>query len=108
MAQPLSEEQRQQWQEIILKQRASGLSIAKWCRENNLAVHVFYHRQRILFPKPPLQRTSFTEVSQEIIQKTSNKTGITLDYQGILILLDKNFDVQSLKQCLAALKEISC
>ena len=34
MAQPFSEELKQQWKENIVKQRQSKLSIASWCRQS--------------------------------------------------------------------------
>ena len=56
MAQPFSEELKQQWKENILKQRQSGLSIAAWCRQNGIVVHNFYYWQSKLLPKPLISR----------------------------------------------------
>ncbi len=42
MAKPISKEFKQQWKDKIYGQRSSNLSIAAWCRQNGVAVHVFY------------------------------------------------------------------
>lgn len=45
-----SAEKKQEWQNIILRQRQSGLSINRWCQENHIATSVFYYWQKKLFP----------------------------------------------------------
>ena len=63
MGQPLSEENKQQWKENILTQRQSKLSIASWCRQSGIAVHIFYYWQSKLFPKPTINRSAFMQAS---------------------------------------------
>ena len=48
------------WRERIAAQRASGLSIRQWCRDNGHHEHAFYWwRARLgLSPRPPLKRRS--------------------------------------------------
>ena len=102
MAQPFSEELKQEWKENILKQRQSKLSMASWCRQNGIAVHTFYYWQSKLFPKPPFNRTSFTESIEENDKFT---TGITLEYHGFNIHLNEHFNPFILKKCVEVLKK---
>lgn len=46
------------WHERIAAQRASGLSIRQWCRQNGQHEHSFYWwRRRLgLWPQPPVKR----------------------------------------------------
>jgi hypothetical protein len=110
MPQPLSEEKRQQWKEIILKQRGSGLSAARWCRQNNIVTHAFFYWQDKLFPKAALDRSAFTEIPDKKKVKASgvDRGGITVEYHGVRILLDGQFEPATLKQCLEVLKEVVC
>lgn len=108
MPQPASEKASQQWKENVLKQRESGLSIASWCHQNKIEVHTFYYWRNKLFPKAPLVHSDFKEIQEQ--QKTYGfqKTGVFIEYQGFCINIDRQFDFSTLKQCLKALKEISC
>jgi hypothetical protein len=97
-----SREVKQQWKDDIFKQRSSGLSIAAWCRQNEVRTHIFYYWQGKLFPKTPLSRSEFTE-----IKRGNNEPGlgITLEYQGFSIRLDQHFDSSTLRRCLEVLKQ---
>lgn len=109
MPKPFHETIRDQWKERVLDQRQSGLSIAVWCRQNNFTPHTFYYWRDRLFPKPPIHRTDFKEISE--LQNTNPqdyKSGICLRYQEFCVYLDQGFDVGALKQCLKALKESLC
>jgi hypothetical protein len=110
MPTPLSNEQNQQWKEKILKQRESGLSITRWCFEHNLSPHVFHYWKKKHFPKPVMDRSDFYEVSQENIRNVPKPkvAGIALEFQGVRIHLDREFDQPTLKRCLVALKEVAC
>lgn len=109
MPKPFSEEKKQQWKVNILKQRESGLSVAVWCRENNFNTHNFGYWQKKLFPKI-LGSSDFTEIkdkknSENFIEKG---TGITMEYQGVRIHLDKQFDLSVLRRCLEVLRSAAC
>lgn len=103
MTKPFSEEQKQQWKENILKQQKSGLSIARWCRENNLAVHNYFYWRKKIIPKFPLTRSDFIELAEE-----TSITGITIEYKNIRVHIDKQFSASALKTCLEVIKEIKC
>jgi hypothetical protein len=95
-----SEEIKQQWKEIILKQRQSKLSIASWCRKHEMAIHTFYYWQKKLFPKPILTRSAFTETVEE---ENRSDSGIILEYRGFHMHLNEYFNPSILKRCLEVL-----
>ena len=97
-----SPEQRLEWEMRIRSQKESGLSVEKWCHQNQIPYHRFCYWKDRLFPKPQLSRSSFTELTQ------TNVSGICIEYQGLRIHLDRNFDPLILKKCLAVFKEIKC
>lgn len=100
MAKPFSEDIKRQWKGNILKQRQSKLSIASWCRQNNVAAHVFYYWQSRLFPKPAFDRSCFLESVEEKIESS----GIVLEYHGIKLHIEEHFNSSALKKCLEVLK----
>ena len=102
MVKPFSEEAKQKWHENVLKQRASGLSISPWCHQNGIAVHSFYYWRDKLFPKTPLDHSTFTEI---IDKKDISATDITLEYQTFKIHLRQHFDSSTLKRCLEVIKK---
>ena len=102
MPKPSSPEKKLEWEEKIRQQRESGLSIERWCRQNQILPHTFHYWKDRLFPKPPLTRSCFTELSPK------QGTGICIEYHGIRIHIDKSFDPATLKSCMSALKGISC
>jgi hypothetical protein len=106
MAQKTPEEE--QWKKRILKQCESGLSVAAWCRQNNIHVHTFRYRRDKIFPKPPLTRSAFKEIVGEPKNASTHTTGISFECQGIYIHVGEQFDPLTLKQCLQVLKEMSC
>jgi len=99
MPQPLSEEKRLEWKNIILKQQESGLSISHWCKQNNFCSRHFYYWREKLFPTN-LNQLSFTKLSNV---KEASKTHIILECKGVRIYLDRHFDPVALKRCLAAI-----
>ena len=100
MSKPPSPEKRLEWEEKIRKQRESGLSIDRWCRENQVLPHTFYYWKERLFPKQLPSRLCFAELSN------AKRTGITIEHRNLRIHLDKHFDPSILKQCLSVLMEI--
>jgi hypothetical protein len=97
-----SAEKKAEWEARICQQRESGLSIEKWCRQNQLAPHTFHYWKDLLFPKSQLTRSSFVELP------IAHGTGISIEYRGIRIFIAKSFDPVTLRSCLAALQGIQC
>lgn len=103
MPQPFPLERHQEWKERILEQRASGLSIERWCSQNDISPHVFHYWKRKLCPQPDINRSSFKEITRE-----AGHSGITIKYFGFSINIDQKFDAYTLKECLEVLKELKC
>jgi hypothetical protein len=99
MPKPISEELQHQWKDRILKQRSSGLSVALWCRQNEIPAYNFRYWQSKLFSNPLLTRSSFSEIPSR-----KESVGLILEYQGFNIHLSQSFDSDTLKRCLEVLK----
>ncbi len=92
-----SPEKKHEWQEKIRNQQKSGLSIQKWCRENQIPVHAFHYWKRHL-SSAPINRNSFTELVD------SKGCSIDIYYQGVRLHLESS----TLQECLAIFKELKC
>lgn len=90
-------ELKRTWEERIQKQKASGLSILRWCQENQIAPHLFYYWKGRICPRT-LSQGCFIEITG------AKDTGIAIECSGVHILLDKHFDALTLKRCLQVLK----
>jgi hypothetical protein len=98
---PSSPEKIRAWEETILQQQKSGLSIERWCRENQVVVCQFHYWKSKLFPRQ-ITASGFKELPQ------ARDVGLTIDCDGIRIHLDPDFDSTTLKRCLAVIKEMRC
>jgi len=101
MTKQFSSEKRREWEEKVHKQEASGLSISRWCRENQIPIHMFHYWKNRIFP-PTLDRLSFTELVDH------KGTGLAIECRGVRIYLDKNFEPSTLVRCLTVLKALKC
>jgi hypothetical protein len=109
MPQPASKIKLDQWRAKVTQQRESRLSIASWCHQNDIAVHTFYYWRNRLFPKTTIKRSDFEEIPEQQKPDTQNqKSGVRLMYQEFCIHLELQFDTETLKLCLKALKELPC
>lgn len=100
MQKMIPQEKRIKWEEKIRKQRKSGLSMSRWCRDNQIVISVFcYWRDRI-FPKTDPGQLIFTEL------KDPTHHSLAIEYHGFRVCIDKHFDPTLLKQCLSVLKEV--
>jgi len=98
MPKPYSEEIRSAWANKIKQQMDSGLSIARWCLLNEVAIHQFYYWKSKLFPRQ-LNRNSFTELRE-------SATGISVECKGLSVRIEKSFDSVTLKQFLSLLRDL--
>jgi hypothetical protein len=81
-----NQEQKQKMFKLIEACHKSGLSNKEWCRQNNIAEHIFYYWQAN-YKKENSQAESFLPISTK--QKTS--TGIKIVYpNGVHIELSEN------------------
>lgn len=93
MAKPLTEEQKNTWQQRIQKQQDSSLSIEKWCKENQIPVHTFYYWKKRL---TQLNCSHFTQLV------TPKGCTVTIEFQDIRIHIESH----SLKQCLSLIERL--
>ena len=98
MPKPISAEKKIDWEAKIRQQRESGLSIDRWCRQNQVTSCSFHYWKGRLQPKTELARSCFTELAND------QGTGISIECQGVRILIDKFFDPATLRNCLSALR----
>jgi len=94
MPKPFSEDQKLEWKQRIDQQRQSGLSIQKWCLQNQIQPHTFHYWKEKLFPKP-FQKTSFTELN------IKRPDAISLQAYGISIRIGSDCDPILRKQIFA-------
>lgn len=101
MLKPSSSEKIHVWEEKILQQQKSGLSIRHWCHENQVAVCQFYYWKSKLFPRQ-IAPSGFAEIDH------AKDVGLTIECNSIHIHLNPDFDAITLKRCLEIIKEIRC
>jgi hypothetical protein len=94
-----SKEVRERWKEKIQQQIASGLSIRRWCLNNQEDTHHFYYWKGRLFPST-LKRSSFKELPEK------KSADLLLEYGKLRIHLDRDFDTATVKRLLTLLQEI--
>jgi hypothetical protein len=99
---PSSPDKRLEWENRLRQQKESGLSIERWCRENQIIPSAFYYWKYRLYPKRSLDRSSFTELTDK------KGHGISIEYRGLIIRIDRHFDAVALKRCLSLLLEAKC
>ena len=101
MSQRFSEKKRCEWFEKIRLQQESGQNQSQWCREQQINYDAFlYWKKR--FNPAPLNRSAFQELT------SGPETGVSIEYRGVRIHIDKCFDPTTLKSCLSALRGIEC
>lgn len=101
MLHSLAENKNLKWKSLIEKQRQSGLSIKKWCQQQNLIPNTFQYWKSKLFPKE-LQTSSFVEL------KMKQPDEISLQTRGLYIRLGSDCDPVLRKQLLALFSEAVC
>jgi len=71
---------KEKWREIIRRYNESGLSVKKWCNENNIAINQYYYWLRVIRQDSLIQagtlavtgQTQFVEVIQGKDEHSSN------------------------------------
>jgi len=86
-----------EWTEKLADWSGSGLSIAAWCRQNDVNYHRFlYWRKRL--ETPP-------EGAGRFVQLSVGKSPLHLECNGIMIHVGHGFDRVLLKDLLTLLKQ---
>jgi len=101
MPKPTSPEKQLEWRNLIEQQRQSGLSIDKWCLQNQIQPHTFYYWRDKLFPKQ-LQKSSFAELN------IKRSDAISLQARGLYVRMGSDCDPQLRKQLFAVFAGLAC
>ena len=77
----------QQWLQMIRDQKASGLTVKDWCREQHISENCFYYRQQKLRLAAGDMITQFVEITQpaENKQLSSHLENINIDSAASII-----------------------
>lgn len=98
---PTPEEKKLEWKNLIEQQRQSGLSIEKWCRQNQIVPHTFHYWKDKLFPRP-LQKSSFTELNMK------RSDAVALQARGLYVRMGSDCDPLLRKQLFALFASLPC
>jgi len=96
-----SEAKQLEWKNLIEKQRQSGLSVDKWCLQNQIRPFAFQYWKDKLFPRQ-LKKSSFAEL------KVKRSDPISLQTQGIYIRIGSDCDPNLRKQLFALFGSLPC
>ncbi len=101
MPDPASGDKQLEWKRLIEQQRKSGLSVEKWCLQNQIRPYTFRYWKEKLFFKP-LQKNSFAELNMK------QPNAISLQARGIYVRMGSDCDPHLRKQLFALFTEASC
>ena len=101
MPKPTSPEKQLEWKNLIEQQCQSGLSIDKWCLQNQIRPHTFQYWKEKLFPRQ-LQKSSFAELSMK------RPHAISLQAQGLYVRMGGDCDPHLRKQLFAIFAGLPC
>jgi hypothetical protein len=89
---------KQEWTDKIADWRASGLSIAAWCRQHDQNYHRFLYWRWRLEPQQP-KTGGFVELS-------FRASSLALECNGMTLHLERGFDPELLRDVLAVLRRV--
>lgn len=101
---------QQHWSTIIKDWRASNLSQAEFCRQNNINLKRFYTWKHSIEKKISSSNNSAKQAGRFLpvaIPENHVDTSIAVSVSGIEICFDQNTDQQLFLQCVRLLKEAS-
>lgn len=98
---PTSEEKKLEWKNLIDQQRQSGLSVDKWCLQNQIRPSTFQYWKDKLFSKQ-LQKSSFAELNMK------RPDAISLQAPGLYVRMGSDCDPILRRQLFALFTEAAC
>lgn len=101
MPNPSSENNQIEWKNRIEEQRQSGLSINKWCQQNQIPPTSFHYWKEKFSPKQ-LQKSSFAELS------IKRADAISLQARGLHVRIGSDCDPILRKQLFVLFAEAAC
>lgn len=96
-----SETKQLEWKNLVEQQISSGLSIEKWCQQNQIRPCVFHYWKSKLFPKQ-LQKSSFTQLN------VKQPDAISLQAPGLHIRVGSDCNPALRRQLIVLLAETLC
>ncbi|HOE76571.1 MAG: hypothetical protein GYA67_14105 [Smithella sp.] len=94
------EERYAHWRDVIETQKTSGLSIAAYCRNQQIRSNDFYAWRRRI-SKRQTARQGFLELSPSVI--SSSDTGFRIILGNLCIEVQRHFDPATLRTVVACL-----
>ena len=96
------------WCDIISRCKSSGMSVRKWCAENNLSPSSYkYWNTRL--NKPESNCTQWAEIAMPVTEEKSTsitpqkQTSFTICMMDISVKIEKGFDRDALAELLTVL-----
>ncbi len=106
MTELLRETNREHWLDKIREWQVSGTSARSWALERGISPSTFgYWKKRLHATKSnslQLNKDSFVEIQKDL----SSDPGLTLEIQGVVVRVIKDFDSATLKRCLLLLRSL--
>lgn len=97
------------WEERMQQWLASGISLAKWSKQNNLPYsRSIYWKVRLLGAEKQKKNIQEQKGFYEMEFEKKITSGISIDVQEMRIHLETNFDSSTLLQCLELLRGKTC
>ena len=96
-----SENKQLEWKNLIEQQSQSGLSVNKWCLQNQIRSSTFQYWKDKLFPRR-LQKSSFAELN------IKRPDALSLQARGIYVRMSSDCDPYLRKQLFALFAELPC
>lgn len=90
---------RQEWKVAVAEWQASGLTSRKWCQERNIPNSTFHHWKKLFSSIPKSGRCSFIELPE------GKPSRIEMEFEGVKIYAEDDFDEALLIRCLKVLKK---
>ena len=104
--------QRQEWSKKIKVWQAGGESIARWCRNNDVATASFYYWRRRLNDSKQAKDSSSTQERLPFVELRSDSSSsspwLEISARGLKISLEKGCDADALRHCLTLLLRLPC
>lgn len=106
MGRQRSEERERHWRVLIARQEASKLSVAAFCREEDVSPYSFYSWRRRLKRRDQEDPASGQFVAVAIPTVTAEPCQVVLA-NGRRVVVPSQFDASSLREIIAVLESIS-
>lgn len=104
MDQPSALQSTTVWQDRIDSWLASGISIAKWCKEHQTVYHQFLYQKNKLSGKKRRRRKATAPHFVELTDVAPADPGITVECGDVQIRLTANFDEATLLRCVQVVR----